>query len=233
MLGRDLFELFPELPKPWFSKKVKTVFTLSNFAFISWKNRPFLFKFAHNRPITGGVEHMYQNCTLLPLKDDQGRPEAVCVVLMDATDVAMAQGQLHEAMRLLADSSNRDGLTGVCNRRCLEDRMKAEFERARRYGGTFSLMLFDMDHFKAVNDRCGHLGGDAVLLDIARRASELLRASDVVGRYGGEEYDIILPNTPLEGAAQFCERPRSFVQQCPVEFDGTDIPVTICMGVTE
>lgn len=153
VLGRDLFELFPELPKPWFSKKVKTVFTLSNFAFISWENRPYLFKFAHNRPITGGVEHMYQNCMLLPVKDAQGRPEAVCVVLMDATDVAMAQGQLQEAMRQLADSSNRDGLTGIYNRRCLEERMTAEFERARRYGETFSLVLFDMDHFKSVESK--------------------------------------------------------------------------------
>ncbi len=138
VLGRDLFELFPELPKPWFSKKVKTVFTLGNFAFIAWENRPYLFKFAHNRPITGGVEHMYQNSMLLPLKGAQGRPEAVCVVLVDATDVAMVQGQLHEAMRKLADSSNRDGLTGIYNRRCLEERMRAEFERAGRYGDTFS-----------------------------------------------------------------------------------------------
>lgn len=233
VVGKNLFELFPELPKPWFTKKVNTVFMLNNFAFISWEHRPYLFKFAHNRPITGGVDHMYQNCMLLPVKDAEGKPEAVVVMLLDSTDVAISQGMLRDAMDKLADTSNRDGLTRIYNRRYLENRLSAEYDRVRRYGGTFSLVMFDLDFFKKVNDNYGHLGGDAVLVDIAQRVTELLRSSDIVGRYGGEEFGIILPETPMEGARIFADRLRAFVEQAAVDFDSTMIPVTISMGVAE
>lgn len=233
VVGHNLFEVFPELPRPWFTKKVNTVFMLNNFAFISWENRPYLFKFAHNRPITGGAEHMYQNCMLLPVKGADGKPEAVCVVVLDATDIAITQGMLHDAMAKLSDASNRDGLTGIYNRRYLESRLATEFDRTRRYGGTFSVLLFDLDHFKKVNDTYGHLGGDAVLVDIAGRVSDMLRSSDMVGRYGGEEFGLILPETPIEGARIFAERLRAFVAQAPVEFGDQEIPVSVSIGATE
>lgn len=233
VVGRNVFETFPELPKPWFTKKVNTVFLLNNFSFISWENRAYLFKFAHNRPITGGADHMFQNCMLLPVRDAAGKPEAVVVVLLDATDTAIAQGMLQDAMAKLADSSSRDGLTGVYNRRYLENHLSAEFDRARRYGNIFSIAMFDLDHFKRVNDTYGHLGGDAVLVDVSRRVVELLRSSDMCGRYGGEEFAVVLPETNLEGARLFGERLRSFIEQVAVDFDEQEIPVTCSIGVTQ
>jgi len=233
IIGKNLFESFPELPKPWFTKKINSVFLLNNFAFISWENRPYLFRFAHNRPITGGVDHMYQNCMLLPLKAEQGKPEAVCVMVFDATDTAIAQNLLKEALDSISEISNRDGLTGVYNRRYLENHLRMEFERTRRYGGNFSLILFDLDFFKKVNDTYGHLGGDKVLIDVAARLRERVRSSDVVGRYGGEEFMVVLPETNLEGAVQFAEGIRQLVEWEPVTFEDQSIPVTISMGVTE
>ncbi len=233
VVGKNLFEAFPDLPKPWFTKKVNTVFLLNNFAFISWENRPYLFRFAHNRPITGGADHMYQNCMLLPLKAEQGKPEAVCVMVFDATDTAIAQNLLKQALETISEISNRDGLTGIYNRRYLENRLSSEFDRTRRYGGTFSMILFDLDFFKKVNDTYGHLAGDKVLVEIAARVRDKLRSSDVIGRYGGEEFVLILPETPLDGARQFAERLREAVALEPVIFDDTPIRVTISMGVTE
>ena len=233
VVGKNLFETFPDLPKPWFTKKVNTVFLLNNFALISWENRPYLFRFGHNRPITGGADHMYQNCMLLPLKAEQGKPEAVCVVVFDATDVAIAQNLLKEALETLSEISNRDGLTAIFNRRYLENRLSGEFDRTRRYGGTFSMILFDLDFFKKVNDTYGHLAGDKVLVEVATRVKDKLRSSDVVGRYGGEEFALILPETPLEGARQFAERLREMIELEPIIFENTTIPVTISMGVTE
>lgn len=233
IVGKNLFDAFPELPKPWFTKKVNTVFLLNNFAFISWENRPYLFRFAHNRPITGGADHMYQNCMLLPLKAEQGKPEAVCVMVFDATDTAIAQNQLKDAMHTLAEISNRDGLTGIYNRRYLETRLSGEFDRTRRYGGTFSVVLFDLDFFKKVNDTYGHLAGDQVLIEIAARVKEKLRSSDVIGRYGGEEFMLILPETQLEGALVFADRIREAIELEPVIFENIIIPVTVSMGVTE
>lgn len=233
VVGKSLFEAFPDLPKPWFTKKVNSVFLLNNFAFISWEHRPYLFRFAHNRPITGGADHMYQNCMLLPLKAEQGRAEAVCVVVFDATDTAIAQNLLKEALETISEISNRDGLTGIYNRRYLENRLSSEFDRARRYGGTFSMILFDLDHFKKVNDTYGHLAGDQVLVEITRRVKEKLRSSDVIGRYGGEEFVLILPQTPLDGAHQFGERLRQMIAAEPVIFNDISIPVTISMGAAE
>jgi diguanylate cyclase (GGDEF)-like protein len=176
---------------------------------------------------------MYQNCMLLPVRDAAGKPEAVVVILLDATDTAIAQGMLQDAMAKLADSSSRDGLTGVHNRRYLENHLASEYDRARRYGTHFSVAMFDLDHFKHVNDTYGHLGGDAVLVDVSRRVVELLRSSDMCGRYGGEEFAVVLPETNLEGARQFGERLRTFIAQVPVDFDGQEIPVTCSIGVTQ
>lgn len=233
IVGKNLFEAFPDLPKPWFSKKVNAVFLLNNFAFVSWENRPFLFRFAHNRPITGGADHMYQNCMLLPLKAEQGKPEAVCVMVFDATDTAIAQNLLKEALEAISEISNRDGLTGIYNRRYLETRLGGEFDRTRRYGGTFSVVLFDLDFFKKVNDTYGHLAGDQVLIEIAARVKGKLRSSDVIGRYGGEEFMLILPETNLDGAQIFAERVREAIELEPVIYENITIPVTVSMGVTE
>lgn len=233
VVGRNLFECFPELPKAWLSKKIQGVFLLKNFAFTSWEQRPYLFRFPHNRPITSGIDYMYQNCTFLPVKDESGEVNSVCVTLFDATDIGISQTELKEAMECLSESSNRDGLTGMYNRRYLEQRLSTEFDRSRRYGGNLSFIIFDLDHFKKVNDTYGHLAGDEVLCAVSRRINELLRTVDVLGRYGGEEFCVILPSTPIDGAVILAERIRQVVAQTPIIFKDISIPVTISIGVSE
>jgi len=98
VLGRSLFECFPELPRKWLERKIDSVFVLKNYAFTSWEQRPFLFRFHHNRPITGGVDAMRQNCTFLPQKNGSGEVELVCVTVADFTDTAMFQGRLNESI---------------------------------------------------------------------------------------------------------------------------------------
>ena len=98
VIGRNLFDCFPDLPRQWLSRKIESVFVLKNYAFTSWEQRPYIFRFDHNRPITGGVDAMRQSCTLLPLKDAAGEVEFVCVTLVDLTDTAMFQGRLNTAI---------------------------------------------------------------------------------------------------------------------------------------
>lgn len=231
VLFTNLFDSFPDIPRKWLEKKIKSVIILKNFAFTSWEQRPYLFQFRHNRPVTGGVDFMRQNCTFLPIMDDAGEVKAVCITVFDVTDTSIYQMMLKDAMAKLEDMSVRDGLTGIFNRRHVEQTLSAEFDRVKRYGGDLSLLLFDLDHFKSVNDTYGHLAGDEVLRCVSETMETVRRNSDIAGRYGGEEFTILLPNTDLEGAIAVAERVREAVKNREIMFEGTRIPVTISIGV--
>jgi len=135
------------------------------------------------------------------------------------------------AEELLLELATTDGLTGLTNRRHFLERGRAELERARRTGHPVSCIMFDVDHFKKVNDTYGHDAGDAVLKTLARTARETLRGMDVLGRIGGEEFAAILPETDLEAALHAAERLRLAVASMNVEHDGRPLPVTVSLGV--
>ena len=97
VIGRDLFACFPELPEAWLRWKLRSVFMLGTFAFSSWKQRPYLFKFPHNRPLTGGVDYMHQDLAFLPVPSDTGGIGSVCMMLTDATDAALSHRALDRA----------------------------------------------------------------------------------------------------------------------------------------
>jgi diguanylate cyclase len=118
-----------------------------------------------------------------------------------------------------------DPLTGVNNRRGLDDALAGQFAMMNRYGSHFSVVMFDIDHFKALNDREGHLCGDRLLRDLARLLDEAIRETDVVARYGGEEFVVIMPQTDLDGAGLFAERLRSQIEQA--------LPIAVSGGVTQ
>lgn len=125
-----------------------------------------------------------------------------------------------------------DGLTHIANKRHLIDFLEREIARAVRHDRPLSLVVLDIDHFKRVNDEHGHLAGDRVLCGVTETISPQVRRDELLARYGGEEFVIILPETALEGARQFCERIRELVEQVAFEYDGEHISVTISLGVT-
>lgn len=233
VVGANLFEAFPDLPKRWLQQKLRSVFLLKNAAFTAWEQRPYLFKFPHNRPITGGVDSMRQNCTFQPIEGADGEVAYVCVSVFDMTDASIYQEKLQETKRELEDISVRDGLTRLFNRRYLEECLYQEFDRVRRYGGHLSVILLDVDHFKSINDSHGHPAGDAVLVHLARLLAENLRTSDMAGRYGGEEFAILLPNTDSQGASRVIERIRARMAAEPAQHEGVPIPVTVSVGIAE
>ncbi len=145
--------------------------------------------------------------------------------------IRVAIAALEEARRHAEILARVDALTGVLNRRALFETLNKEVERAKRYGGALTCLMLDLDHFKAFNDTYGHQFGDKVLHLIARVIFEHCRASDHLGRYGGEEFLIILPETGIEGATMFAERVRSVVAQTPVDLD--EERVTVSIGVAE
>ncbi len=138
------------------------------------------------------------------------------------------QRQLEEHLAVIAEQSITDPLTGVRNRRAFLSRLDEEAARASRYGSTFSLVMLDVDHFKAYNDAYGHGAGDHALHQIAKTIAAHCRTSDMVARYGGEEFVVILPGTDLDGAVVLAERIRTGVEQTA----WPERPLTVSIGVS-
>jgi diguanylate cyclase (GGDEF)-like protein len=138
---------------------------------------------------------------------------------------------LEEELRRLA---RFDELTGLCNRRYLFDRLTQEMMRTRRYGSPLSILLVDLDHFKRINDTYGHLMGDTVLATVASVIRDTIRATDIPGRYGGEEICIVLTETKIEGARLVAERLRRRIatEQFPAAA-GRMFQVTCSIGLVE
>ena len=131
----------------------------------------------------------------------------------------------------LAERAARDGLTGLFNRRELDSRAAQAVALASRHGRPFSCLLLDIDHFKQVNDTHGHAAGDSVLREAARRIRDSLRVSDVVGRYGGEEFVVLLPETAGEAAVAAADKLRALLAETPVAAGTVSIPIRASIGV--
>jgi len=144
---------------------------------------------------------------------------------------ALVTEQERLALMRVYEAAVRDGLTGVLNRKALDQRLLAEIAFAVRHDTPLSVVLLDVDHFKAVNDTHGHPAGDAVLREIAARLMGALRIEDVLGRYGGEEFLIVAREITLERGAQLAERMRALVDASPVVFEGRPIAVSASFGV--
>ena len=132
----------------------------------------------------------------------------------------------------LKNMSVTDALTGAFNRRYLLDAMAAETQRIARGGATMSVLMLDLDHFKNINDLYGHAAGDAVLCEFVSRCLELVRKTDMVCRYGGEEFVVLMPSMTCEGAALLAQRLCQSIAATPVPFQGRLIRVTVSIGVT-
>lgn len=142
------------------------------------------------------------------------------------------EARLRDAMNQLALQAMFDSLTGLPNRRALYEAIDQEFARARREGHPISLVMMDLDHFKSVNDRYGHLVGDDVLCLAARAIQDNKRTYDVAGRWGGEEFLIILPGAKLQAACQVAERIRCAVEAMRLDLkDGSQVSVQASFGV--
>lgn len=139
-------------------------------------------------------------------------------------------GKLIEANKKYREMAYRDELTGLYNNRYFQEVMENELERSKRYEHALSLLFFDIDYFKQINDNHGHLAGDTVLRQVAEQILQIMRASDIVVRYGGDEFAVIMPETGKEGLEVFAERIRSGIEDMRITIDGAQLQVTISVG---
>jgi diguanylate cyclase (GGDEF)-like protein/PAS domain S-box-containing protein len=162
----------------------------------------------------------------LPDRDEASAEDepAYCMVVRDISDK-------QDAIEYRRRSAFSDYLTGVANRRAFFEAAELELQRNRRAPRPTALILIDADHFKHINDRHGHPGGDAVLRHLGRLLTATFRQVDIVARVGGEEFAILLPSASLAGAAAVAERLRRLVAEQPAMFDGDAIACTVSAGI--
>lgn len=223
--GAPLFDYFPSLNTPKFMRSCKSVLTFGNFAFFSQKLHNFLFPFKPESSFESRFDLMQQSCAMGPLRDGDNTITALYLTVQDVTELASYEHRLMEM-------NMRDGLTGVYNRRFLEKRMEEEFDRHVRYSRSLSVIMFDIDCFKKVNDSYGHLCGDLILKGISGEIAAMLRSTDFLARYGGEEFCCLLPETDLPAAEFLAERFRGRIAGLKHNYQELEIRVTISLGVS-
>jgi diguanylate cyclase (GGDEF)-like protein len=165
------------------------------------------------------------------LRQEELRQRTMYAITAGSLAVALLTALLFGARvhrRRLADLANLDALTGLPNRRHTAHKAAAAVERAARDAEPLTIALIDLDHFKTINDRCGHAGGDQVLKDFARLARETLRESDIIGRWGGEEFLLAMPNTTLDVALVVVERLRTLAHT--IALPGTDASLRVSLS---
>jgi diguanylate cyclase (GGDEF)-like protein len=169
---------------------------------------------------------MQQNCTMGPIRDDDNQIIGIFLIVQDVTELASYEQKLIEM-------NNKDGLTGIYNRRFFQKRLNEEVQRNKRYDNKLSLIMFDIDFFKKVNDAHGHQCGDAVLQAVTSMTTSIIRETDCFARYGGEEFCCLLPQTDICGATELAKRLRQSIQGQVITCQKKDIKVTVSLGVSE
>lgn len=207
------------------------------------------------QPFVGGEERLFHTL-LVPVTDAQGAVTHICGTARDLTQFLRSQRaleslnrqlearvaertqalnqaniELREANRVLERLASSDCLTELANRRHFFDQAGAEVLRARRYNHPLSLQMLDIDHFKAINDRFGHVAGDRVLRSLADLLRANLRRNDLAARLGGEEFAVLLPETSIDDAASHAERLRQTVAAHALSFGQEELAITVSIGV--
>jgi diguanylate cyclase (GGDEF)-like protein len=225
ILGKSILEFFPNLNNPRFLRSCKAVLAFGNFTFFSQKLHRYLFPFKPVSSFGADIDYMQQSCVMGPLRDENNSINHLYITIQDVTEVVAYE-------RRLLEMNMEDSLTGAYNRRFLDVFVQREFERHKRYATPFSVIMMDIDFFKAVNDEYGHQCGDFLLKGIAAEIAGSIRKVDFLARYGGEEFCCLLPETTLPKAVFVAERIRKNIAQKEFEYDGNKIKLTISAGVT-
>lgn len=186
---------------------------------------------SHRRNTEIGINGRSYEVTVSKFHEDEDDSNSI-LVFRDSTERRRAEHALQRAKHSLQKAAETDALTGLYNRRVFMRRLSEEAERVRRHGSQLSVLLFDLDHFKKVNDSYGHDVGDRVLKKVADVSEEIKRITDVVARTGGEEFALLLPETDKAGAMHLADRLRQAIAAATVKDNlGAPVQVTSSIGV--
>ncbi|MCD4688834.1 MAG: GGDEF domain-containing protein [Desulfuromonadaceae bacterium] len=226
IVGQSLFDFFPNLNEPKFLRNCRSVFAFGNFAFFSQKLHRYLFPLRPTYCDKEPFDYMQQSCTMGPIRDEDKSVRFIFLSVSDVTEVVKYEEQLVEMNR-------KDALTGIFNRRFFTQKLQEEFIRGRRHNRPLSLIMIDVDHFKQVNDNHGHQVGDEALKALSARVLDRIRKTDILSRYGGEEFACLLPETNGSSALRLAEDLRRIVAEENWVCRGVSLQMTISIGIAE
>lgn len=218
-------EIFPNLDNKWFKSNCHSVFKFGNFAFFSHKLHPYCIPLKTDGKYRDRYTRMQQDCTLGPIRNKKNEITGLFLTVRDVTEISHYQAEL---IRL----ANIDGLTEVNNRLYFEKRISEEVSRHLRFKRPMCIVMLDIDFFKSVNDNLGHQYGDFVLKELSRLILGRIREIDILSRYGGEEFIIILPETDLEEGIHVAESLRELIENHQFLSNGKKLTITISLGVS-
>ena len=230
--GRAIHAVFPELVRKGFVKRAREAFRHGDPVFFTNKVHQTMFPFYAGRSyLEKRLRPMQQTVILSPIKDEDGRVARLMLTVFDITDWIDYRNRLLQSKEELEKLSRTDELTRLPNRRFLLDRFNQELFHHNRRNRALALAILDLDLFKEINDRHGHQAGDQVLFEFGRILDESCRDYDIVGRYGGEEFVVVLPDTDSSDARAICERIRKRIENHPFDARGHGIRITTSIGI--
>lgn len=220
LVGRSDFDYYPPEPATAFFKDEQKII-------------------ATGEPLTSQDEHIQEAdgrprwilTTKVPFRDKTGKVAGIIGIGRNITAMKDAETELKRSRENLHFKATHDGLTSLLNRDAILDMLDREMRRTGREGGSAAVLLADLDHFKQINDRYGHPVGDEVLRETSRRLLRAVRSYDLVGRYGGEEFLVILGGCPAGDALPRAEQLRRTMEAEPVRTSCGPVPLTISIGV--
>ncbi len=204
--GCCLDDLFPDTSFKLLKRKIKIALKLKSSTFTNSTVEKFIIPINLKKVTQSHFQYMRQDVVITPMSNGD-----VSIVIYDMTPLLEARKIISDQLETVQVQATTDQLTGCYNRKMFHDLLVAETARALRHGSHFSVIIFDIDDFKSVNDTYGHLVGDEVLIQLSSIASGNIRKNDVFARWGGEEFTILLPETDVHGAAVVSEKVRKAI----------------------
>ncbi len=232
IIGKSLCQYFPYINEKKLRRKAKTVLVTKNPSFLSLNTNRYLINIPVSNVTNTVFESMQQDITILPYDLEK---KYICIYIYDNTLMCEINQKLERANEELIDMSHRDPLTQIFNRRYFSEQSKKIKSFSQRNNNIpFSIITLDIDKFKKINDTYGHLVGDEVIIKVAHIIEEEVRTSDIVARFGGEEFVMLLQDCDLDNAYKVAEKVRQDIEKAsiPVHID-TDVKFTVSIGVAQ
>lgn len=231
IINKNLCDVFPYINKQKLQRKVKTVLVTKNATFMSLDTSDYLIDIPVSNITNKIFSSMKQEVTILPYNIEE---KLVCIYIYDVTPMSEINYRLQLANEELIDMSHRDPLTHIYNRRYFTEESAKILAFSKRNDIPLTIIILDIDKFKNINDTYGHFVGDEVIIKVANLLNNHVRKSDIVARFGGEEFVMLLQNCDLANGKQVAEKTRLDIEQATISLQNKKvIDFTISLGVAE